>query len=71
MFAFFERLIDPYAKGPGGQPPDRLIPFYWHYLRQVWPSFAAVMVVGFFVAVIEVSIFRYIGDIVDYLGTTP
>lgn len=71
MFTFFERLIDPYAVGPGGQPPDRLTAFYWYFLRQVWPSFAAVMIVGFFVALIEVSIFRYIGSIVDYLNGTP
>ncbi|WP_237153018.1 ABC transporter ATP-binding protein [Oryzibacter oryziterrae] len=68
MFAFFERLIDPYTPGTGEQPPAKVSAFYWHYLRQVWPTFAALMLVGLFVALIEVAIFRYIGRIVDILG---
>ena len=48
-------------------PPNRLMGFYWHYTRQVWPALVALMAVGFFVALIEVSIFRYIASIVDLL----
>ena len=44
--------------------------FYWHYTRQVWPVLVALMAVGFVVALIEVSIFRYIASIVDLLKTT-
>ena len=40
--------------------------FYWHYTSQVWPVLAVLMVVGFFVSLIEVSIFRYVGAIVDH-----
>ena len=44
--------------------------FYWHYTRQVWPALVALMVVGFVVALIEVSLFRYVGSIVDLLKAT-
>ena len=53
-----------------GMPPRTLAGFYWYYTRQVWPVLAALLVVGLFVSLIEVSIFRYIGAIVDLLKTT-
>jgi ATP-binding cassette subfamily B multidrug efflux pump len=51
-------------------PPTTLFRFYWHYTRQLWPVLAALMAVGFVVALIEVSIFRYIASIVDLLKST-
>lgn len=72
MFRWFEGLIDPFQPYPAVPPPDGLGRFYWHHLRQVWPIFAVLMAIGLVVALIEVSIFRYIGAIVDILGaTTP
>jgi ATP-binding cassette, subfamily B, multidrug efflux pump len=70
MFAWFERLIDPFRPHPEGAPPKGLAAFYWHHFRQVWPVFAALLVVGFFVALIEVQLFRYISMLVDLLSTT-
>jgi ATP-binding cassette subfamily B multidrug efflux pump len=72
MFRFFETLIDPFRKHDPGMPPTTLGGFYWHYTRQVWPVLVALMCVGLFVSLIEVSIFRYVGSIVDLLkNTTP
>ena len=51
-------------------PPRTLGGFYWYYTRQVWPVLAVLLVVGLLVSLIEVSIFRYIGAIVDLLKTT-
>ncbi len=70
MFRYFENLIDPFRRHDEGMPPTTLAAFYWHYTRQVWPVLAVLMVVGFFISLIEVSIFRYIGAIVDLLKTT-
>ncbi len=70
MFRFFETLIDPFRPHDEGMPPGTLAGFYWYYTRQVWPVLAALLVVGLFVSLIEVSIFRYIGAIVDLLKTT-
>ena len=61
MFRFFETLIDPFRQHDEGMPPRTLAGFYWYYTRQVWPVLAALLVVGLFVSLIEVSIFRYIG----------
>ena len=72
MFGFFETLIDPFRRHDESMPPGTLAGFYWYYTRQVWPVLAALLVVGLFVSLIEVSIFRYIGTIVDLLkSTTP
>jgi len=72
MVRFFETLIDTFRRHDESMPPRNLWRFYWHYTRQVWPALAALMVVGLFVSLIEVSIFRYVGSIVDLLkNTTP
>jgi ATP-binding cassette subfamily B multidrug efflux pump len=70
MIRFFETLIDPFRRHDTSMPPPTLLGFYWHYTRQVWPALAALMTVGLVVSLIEVSIFRYVGSIVDLLKTT-
>ena len=70
MFRFFETLIDPFRPHDPAMPPPTLLAFYWHYTRQLWPVLVALMAVGFVVSLIEVSLFRYVGSIVDLLGTT-
>ncbi|WP_075217176.1 ABC transporter ATP-binding protein [Mongoliimonas terrestris] len=70
MFALFEKLIDPFRPHPVVQPPSDLRAFYWHHVRQMWPVLAALLVVGFFVALIEVQLFRYISELVDLLSST-
>ena len=70
MFRFFETLIDPFRVHDPRMPPPTLAGFYWHYTREVWPVLAVLMVVGLVISLIEVSIFRYVGAIVDMLKTT-
>ena len=65
MFRWFESRIDPFRNTTGGQPPNRLAAFYVHYLRQVWPAFAVLMTTGLIAALIEVSLFAFVGRIVD------
>jgi ATP-binding cassette subfamily B multidrug efflux pump len=65
MLSWFERLIDPYKDVPLEQPPGKLGAFYWHYLRHVWWVYAAIMLVGLAGALIEVSLFAFVGRIVD------
>ncbi len=65
MLSRLENLIDPFRETDVERPPTELIPFYWHFLRQYWPVFAAVLVTGFLAAVIEVALFTYLGEIVD------
>ncbi|WP_119166110.1 ABC transporter ATP-binding protein [Algihabitans albus] len=65
MFRRFEHLVDHFAPTSDEQPPARLAAFYWHYARQVWPLLAAVMLVGFCAALVEVALFAFLGEIVD------
>ena len=57
LYRRFEQLIDIFRDTPATAPPNRVLPFYFHYIKQVWPSFVALLVVGLFVALIEVSLF--------------
>ncbi|WP_371346943.1 ABC transporter ATP-binding protein [Ancylobacter sp. IITR112] len=67
IFALFEKLVDPFHPAPIGQPPEGLIAFYWHFVRQTGWVYVAALGAAFVVAIIEVSLFRYIGQIVDLL----
>lgn len=65
LFVRFEKLIDPFKDHPLVQPPSDLLPFYWHFARQIWPLFALLLVIGLVVALIEVSLFAFLGQIID------
>ena len=71
IFRWFESLIDPFKEPVDGMPPASVGRFYAFYLRQVWPVFLAVVVVGFMVAGIEVSLFGFIGRVVDLAKEVP
>ncbi|MBA5775735.1 ABC transporter ATP-binding protein [Stappia sp. F7233] len=69
MFALFERLVDPFrSAGPEGPPPDTLMGFCWHYTKPVWPILAAVSVLAALVAIFEVMVFSFLGDLVNWLS---
>lgn len=71
IYARFERFIDPFHPSPDITPPARVVRFYLHYLRQVWPILLVLMVVGLGAALIEVSLFEFVGRIVDLTQSTP
>ena len=61
----FEKIIDPFNHAPDVAPPKTLSGFYWFYLKQVKGPLIALFVVGFFTAILEIALFKYIGEIVD------
>jgi ATP-binding cassette, subfamily B, multidrug efflux pump len=63
MFAFFESRIRPTAL-PGTAPPQSLIGFYWHYVRQTRHLFGAMFATGLVVALIDTLIPVFIGKLV-------
>ncbi len=67
----FEKLIDIFRDAPTDAPPNTVLAFYIYYLRQVWPSFAALLVVGLISALIEVALFSYLSRIIDLAQGTP
>ncbi|AZC36021.1 ABC transporter ATP-binding protein [Pseudomonas chlororaphis] len=71
LYRRFEQLIDIFRDAPTAAPPNRVLPFYLYYIKQVWPSFVALLVVGLFVALIEVSLFSYLSTIIDLAQGTP
>jgi len=71
LFRRFENLIDVFKASPDVEPPAGILPFYVHYLRQVWPLMIAVLIIGFLAAVIEVALFSFLGQLIDMTQTTP
>ena len=69
MFGYFERRVNPYPAGEAERPPKGLIAFCWHYSRAVWPWLVAMSVLTAAVAIAEVTIYGFIGRIVDWLST--
>ncbi|MFD1696320.1 ABC transporter ATP-binding protein [Roseibium aestuarii] len=67
LFRRFERLVDPFAETPLEAPPSGFMAFCWYYTRPVWPILAGVACLGAMIAVLEVYIFTYIGDLVTWL----
>ncbi len=68
MFTFFERLTDPFPMRPVTQPPADLWGFFRYYCKGFEKALFALAVVTFFVACIEVWMFSFLGDLVDWLG---
>ncbi|WP_191487085.1 ABC transporter ATP-binding protein [Pseudomonas sp. FEN] len=71
LYRRFEQLIDIFRDAPTAAPPNTVLPFYLYYLRQVWPSFVALLIVGLFAALIEVALFSYLSRIIDLAQGTP
>lgn len=70
IFRWFESLIPVFDTPDDAMPPTAVGRFYLHYLRQVWPVFLAILLVGFVVAFIEVALFAFVGHLVDLVKTT-
>ncbi|EJT84246.1 ABC transporter ATP-binding protein/permease [Pseudomonas putida S11] len=71
LYRRFEQLIDIFRDAPSESPPGQVWPFYLYYLRQVWPSFVALLVVGLVASLIEVAMFSYLSRIIDLAQGTP
>ncbi|KNC12949.1 MULTISPECIES: ABC transporter ATP-binding protein [Pseudomonas] len=71
MYRRFEQWIDIFREAPTETPPNKVLAFYIYYLKQVWPSFATLLVVGLIGALIEVALFRYLSRIIDMAQGTP
>ncbi len=53
-------------------PPANLGGFIWHYTKPFWPWILTTSVIAACVAMIEVSLFAFLGSVVDWLEkTTP
>jgi ATP-binding cassette subfamily B multidrug efflux pump len=68
---WFERLILPLVETPVTRPPDTLIAFYRHFLAPVQGTILIVLLISLVTAVTEMSIFVFLGWIVDRATEGP
>lgn len=68
MFSFFERLTNPFPPEHPKQPPKGLVAFCRHYTTGMWPAILLVSVLSALIAALEVTLFGYVGQLVDWLA---
>ncbi|SDO82514.1 ATP-binding cassette, subfamily B, multidrug efflux pump [Phyllobacterium sp. YR620] len=68
MFRWFEERLEPFPPAEPSEPPRSLVAFCLHYTRGVWPFIAVMAVCTALIAVLEVSMFAFMGNIVDWLS---
>ena len=68
LLDFFEGLIEPFPDAADEQPPGRLLPFLWFYVRGSWPYLLMMAMLSGIISVLEISIFGFLGNLVDWLG---
>ncbi|WP_282603983.1 ABC transporter ATP-binding protein [Paracoccus sp. PARArs4] len=71
MFAWFERRIDPYPQERPAIPPKSLTGFMLHYSRGAIPWLILLSLLSGALAVVEVLLFGWLGELIDRLSDTP
>ena len=71
MLRFFEKTINPTATPANPVPPERLIPFYWHFARQAKGLFLTLFVIELFVALLDTAVPWFMGKIVTFVSNVP
>ena len=69
MFAFFEKLISPFPPAEPAQPPASLYAFCRYYTRGMEPYLLIMSILTGLIAVMEVSLFAFLGNLVDWMAT--
>jgi len=69
MYSFFEGLLNPFPKREPVTPPSTLLGFCLHYAKGSKRYIAAMGVLTALIAIIEVALYGFAGDIVDWLGS--
>ena len=67
MFGFFERLTKPFPVEEPSQPPGTLFAFCRHYTRGMEIYLLLMSVLTALIAIAEVSLFGFLGELVDWL----
>lgn len=69
MFSFFENRLEPFPAEEPQQPPSGLVAFCWYFTKGVWPYLVAVSVLVALVSGLEVLLFGFMGNVVDWLSS--
>ncbi|MTH77728.1 ABC transporter ATP-binding protein [Paracoccus aestuariivivens] len=70
MFSWFESRLDPYPADQPQMPPKGLWRFILHFSRGAWGFMLAMSACSAMIAVFEVILFGYLGELVDRLAGT-
>ena len=68
MFRWFESRLNPFPAQEPVEPPKTLVAFCLHYTRGAWPYIIVSTVLSAVLAIIDVWLFGFMGDIVDWLS---
>ena len=68
MFRFFERLTNPFPEQEPTQPPASLARFIAHYSRGMELPLLVMAILTAVLAALEVSLFGFMGQLVDWLA---
>jgi len=69
MFNFFEELINPFPPQHPERPPNTLFKFCLHYTQGINPHLTAMAFLTACIAIMEVTLFGFLGQLVDWLST--
>lgn len=69
MFSFFERLTQAFPNRSPEQPPQGLFAFCRYYSSGMWHVLLTVSVLSALIAILEVSLFGFMGQLVDWFAT--
>lgn len=70
LFGFFEQRIAPFPTRPPSRPPNRLIPFLWYFVRDSWRWLILLPLFAGLIALLEISLFAFLGNVVDWLDSS-
>lgn len=65
MFRLFEGLVNPFPPAEPSPPPKGLVAFCVYYARGIWPLLLIIALLSTIIAVLEVTLFSFMGDLVD------
>ena len=69
VFSWLESLTDTFPPAKPTKPGSTLWGFVWHYTKPFWPMILICSALASAVALIEVSLFSFLGRLVDWLET--
>ena len=69
MFGWFERRINPYPSEPPTTPPSSFVAFCLHYSKGTMGWLILMAVLTAMISVGEVTIFSFLGSVVDWLSS--
>lgn len=67
MFAWFESRLNPYPSEAPALPPKGLVAFCWYYTKPAAPWLLLLGLCSMLIAVAEVVLYQFLGNIVDWL----